>query len=118
MLQMFVHFLGGTVADAAVAGQNPFERAGEQLFHGAGLLRPGIPTNVAKGGQGFAFWRPRKMVASEEHFVAIEKNLVAARVTGRGDELKIGIDPQGSRSGDDALDASRCGAPFSRQASQ
>src|ERR1700674_1311737 len=50
------------------------------------------------------------MIACEEHSIAIEKNLVAARVSGRGDELEIVIDPQGSRSGNDALDATRCGA--------
>lgn len=54
-LQMFVHFFHGAVANAAVAGQNPFELVGEQIFHGAGLFRPGKPANIAKGGQGFAF---------------------------------------------------------------
>ena len=107
---MFVHFLGGAVADAAVAGQNPFELVGEQFFHGARLFRPGIPADIAEGRQGFAFGRPCEMIACEQHFIAIEKKLVAARVSGRGDELEIVVDPQGSRSRDDALDAARGGA--------
>ena len=94
---MFVHFFGGAVADAAVAWENPLELVGEQFFHGARLFRPGIPADIAEGGQGFAFGRPREMIAREQHFIAIEKNLVAARVSGRGDEQEIVVDPQGSR---------------------
>ena len=54
-LQMLVHFLGGAVADAAVAWEYPFELAGEQFFHGARLLGPRIPADIAEGRQGFAF---------------------------------------------------------------
>ena len=50
------------------------------------------------------------MIPGEQHFVAIEKNLVAARVARRGDELEIIVDPHGSRPRNDALDAARGGA--------
>ncbi len=85
---MFMHFFGGAVANAAVARENPFELAGQQLFHGARLLLPGIPADIAKGCQRFAFGRPREMISREQYFIAIEKNLVATRVPGRGNELR------------------------------
>jgi hypothetical protein len=62
---MFVHFFGGAVADAAVAWKNPLELAGEQFFHGTRLFRPGVPADIAEGGQGFAFGRPREMISGE-----------------------------------------------------
>ena len=106
---MLVHFIGGGVADAAVAGENPFEIVGKKFFHGARLLRPGIPADVAEGRERFTLGRPGEVVACEENFISIKKNLVAARVSRSGDELQIGVNWQGSRSGDDALDASRRG---------
>ena len=90
---MFVHFFGGAVADAAVAGQNPFELVGEQFFHGTRLFRPGIPADIAESRQGFALGRPRQMISGEQHFIAVEKNLVAARVAGSGDQQEFVVDP-------------------------
>ena len=107
---MFMHFLRGTMANAAVAGENPFKLVGQQFFHGAGLFHPGIPADIAERGEGFVFGRPCEMIPGEQDFLAIEKYLMAARVSGRGDELEIAVDPQGSRSCDDALDAAGCSA--------
>jgi hypothetical protein len=107
---MFVHFLDGAMADAAMPWKNPLEWISEQILHRARLFRPGIPANIAEGGQGFAFGRPREMVPCEKHFIAIQKNLVAARVSGRGDELEIVVDTHRSRPRNDALDAARRGA--------
>ena len=77
---MFMHFFGGAVANAAVARENPFELAGQQLFHGARLLLPGIPADIAKGGQRVARRRPRQMVAGEHDLVAMQKHLMTSRV--------------------------------------
>jgi hypothetical protein len=63
--EMFVHFFGGAVVNAAVARQNPFEAKREQLLHRARLFLPGIPADIAEGRQGFTRWRPCQVVARE-----------------------------------------------------
>src|ERR1700692_173782 len=50
------------------------------------------------------------MVPCEQYFIAVEKKLVAAGMSGRGDELEIIIDLQESHTCDNSLDAARCGA--------
>src|SRR5689334_20344933 len=50
------------------------------------------------------------MIAGEQYFIAIVKNLMSARMSGCGDELKITVDTHRRCSRDDALDAASGGA--------
>jgi len=51
------------------------------------------------------------MISGEQNFIAIEENLVSARVPGRRDQQEIVVNSDGRRSSDDAFNAS-CGPAF------
>lgn len=69
------------------------------------MIGPGIPADVAEGGQRVALGRPGEVVAGEENFVAIEKDLMAAGVAWRGDDYELIVEADFIFAGDDVLDA-------------
>lgn len=78
--------------NASVTRQHPLEAISKQRLHRMGLLRPGIPANIAEGRQGMAFGRPSQVVTGKKHLAFVKQNLVASCVTGSGNDDDIVID--------------------------
>src|SRR5438552_3911780 len=73
----------------AMAGEHPFEAMARQPRPGLGLLRPGGPTVILRGGKLLSVPGPIQMIASEEKAVLEKQDAVALGVARRRDSQKI-----------------------------